>query len=116
MQKLKILLLLPLVLFLACKREPIKVGSIRIAFEGKPPAETGQIIFHFAHSKTELDSNAYRMDRVANPPYQTISIMDVEPRDWFYTQEIRFKDSPVITNEVLQVKAARTSTIRVTFK
>ena len=115
MQNLKKLLLLSLVLF-ACKREPIKVGSIRIAFEGPYPPDLGQTIFHFARSKSELDSQVYNFDRVANPPYQAISIMDVEPVDWYYTQEIRFKDSPVITNDVLHVKAGRTSTIKVSFK
>jgi hypothetical protein len=116
MQKLKILLPLCLVFLLSCKRDPITVGSIRIAFEGKPPADIGQAIFHFAHSRSDLDSQLYKIDRVSTPPYQVINIMDVEPRDWYYTQEIRFKDSPVITNHVLKVEAARTATIRVTFK
>lgn len=116
MQNLKKLLLLSLVLILSCtKEEPFKVGSIRVAFDGKPPAETGQIIFAFARSRSELDSQNFSFVRVANPPYQSFNIMDVPPADWHYLQQIRFKDSPVTTYNVVNVKAGRTSTIFLKF-
>jgi hypothetical protein len=83
---------------------------------GTPSAQVGQkVTLMFAEDMLHLQSNTYRFINISNAPHAEFIITDLEPRNWYYDQEISTPGVPVTSQGNVKVEAGKTATLTVVF-